>query len=71
MYEKEIQELKNELKKSKEYIDVDKKDKNKAIKKVSELSKEQQKYIEEKNIIEQELNEKEQELNEKKTRISR
>ena len=71
MYEKEIQELKNELKKSKEYIDVDKKDKNKAIKKFSELSKEQQKYIEEKNIIEQELKEKEQELNEKKTRISR
>ena len=44
----EIQELKNELKKSKEYIDIDKKDKNKIIKKICELSKEQQKYIEEK-----------------------
>ena len=47
-YEKEIQELKNELKKSKEYIDIDKKDKNKVIKKFCKLSKEQQKYIEEK-----------------------
>ena len=34
MYEKEIQELKNELKKSKEYIDIDKKDKKKSNKKI-------------------------------------
>ena len=32
------------------------------MKKINELSKEQQKYIEEKKIIEQELNRKEQEL---------
>ena len=54
-YKKEIQELKKELKESKEYIDIDKKDKDKVIKKINELSKEQQKYIEEKQIIEQEL----------------
>ena len=54
-YKKEIQELKKELKESKEYIDSDKKDKDKVIKKINELSKEQQKYIEEKQIIEQEL----------------
>ena len=53
-YKKEIQELKKELKESKEYIDSDKKDKDKIIKKINELSKEQQKYIEEKKI-EQEL----------------
>ena len=61
-YKKEIQELKKELKESKEYIDSDKKDKDKVIKKIVELSKEQQKYINEKQIIEQELNKKEQEL---------
>ena len=54
-YKKEIQELKKELKESREYIDSDKKDKDKVIKKINELSKEQQKYIEEKQIIEQEL----------------
>ena len=54
-YKKEIQELKKELKESKEYIDSDKKDKDKVIKKINELSKEQEKYIEEKQIIEQEL----------------
>ena len=54
-YKKEIQELKKELKESKGYIDSDKKDKDKVIKKINELSKEQQKYIEEKQIIEQEL----------------
>ena len=64
-YEKEIQELKEDLKKSKEHIDIDKKDKSKAMKKFSELSKEQQKYIKVKETIEQELNEKEQELNKK------
>ena len=42
--------------------DIDKKDKVKVIKKINELSKEQQKYIKEKQIIEQELNKKEQEL---------
>ena len=40
MYEKEIQELKKELKESKEYIDSDKKDKNMILKKFSELYKE-------------------------------
>ena len=58
MHEKEIQELKKELKKSKKHIDVDKKDKCKAMKKFSELSKEQQEYIKVKETIEQELNEK-------------
>ena len=50
-----MQELKKELKESKEYIDSDKKDKDKVIKRINELSKEQQKYIKEKQIIEQEL----------------
>ena len=54
-YKKEIQELKKELKESKEYTDSDKKDKDKVIKKINELCKEKQKYIEEKQIIEQEL----------------
>ena len=54
-YKIEIQELKKELKESKEYIDSDKKDKDKLIKKINELSKKQQKYIEEKQIIKQEL----------------
>ena len=58
MYEKEIQELKKELKESKYYIDSDKKDKSKIIKNINELSKKEQKYIKEKKIIEQELNEK-------------
>ena len=58
-YQKEIQELKKDLKKSKEYIDIDKKDKSNSMKKFSELSKEQQKYIQVKETIEQELNEKE------------
>ena len=57
-----MQELKKELKESKEYIDSDKEDKDKVIKKINELSKEQQKYIKEKQIIEQKLNKKEQEL---------
>ena len=52
MYEKEIQELKKELKESKEYIDSDKKGKCKVIKKINELSKKEQKYIKEKKIIE-------------------
>ena len=62
MYEKEIQKLKEELKKSKEYINRDKKDKKEVLKKISELTEENQKYIKEKQIIEQELNKKEQEL---------
>ena len=68
-HKKEIQELKTKLKESNEYIDSDKKDKDKVIKKINELSKEQQKYIEEKKI-EQELNEKEQELNDLKKSIN-
>ena len=67
-YEKEIQELKKDLKKSKEYIDIDKKDE--AMKKFSELSKEQQKHIKVKETIEQELNEKEQELNKKEQELA-
>ena len=40
MYEKEIQELKKELKESKEYIDSEKIDKNMVLKKFNELYKE-------------------------------
>ena len=58
MHDKEIQELKKELKESKEYIDSDKKDKSKAMNKFDELNKEIQKHIKEKQIIEQKLNEK-------------
>ena len=54
-YEKEIQKLKEELKKSKEYINRDKKDKNEVLKKISELTEENQKYIKENEIKEQEL----------------
>ena len=54
MYEKEIQELK----KSNEYINRDKKDKNEVLNKISELTEENQKYIKENEIIEQELNKK-------------
>ena len=50
--------MKKELKESKEYIDSDKKDKSKVIKKFNELSEEQKKYIKVKETIEQELNEK-------------
>ena len=64
-----MQEIKEELKKSKEYINRDKKDKSDVIKKFSELTKEQQKYIKEKEIIEQKLNMKEQELANNKTKI--
>ena len=53
--------MKEELKKSKEYINRNKKDKNEVLKKISELTEENQKYIKEKQIIEQELNKKEQE----------
>ena len=56
MYEKEIQELKKELKESKEYIDSNKKDKSKVMKRFNELYNEKQNYIKEKQIIEQELN---------------
>ena len=41
-------------------------DKNEALKKINELDKLNNKYIEEKRIIEQELNEKRQELSKKK-----
>ena len=40
------------------------------MKKFNELSKEKQKYIEEKKIIEQEINKKEQELNDLKKFIN-
>ena len=55
MYKEKIQELKKELKESKEYIDSDKKDKDKVMKKFNELYNEKQNYIKEKQIIEQEL----------------
>ena len=45
MHDKEIQELKKELKESKEYIDSVKKDKSKAMNKFDELNKEIQKHI--------------------------
>ena len=44
-HEKEIQKLKKELEKSKEYINSDKKDKDKVIKKINELNKEKKKNI--------------------------
>ena len=62
--------LKEELKKSKEYINIDKKNKNEVLKKISELTEENQKYIKEKQIIEQELNKKEQELNKKEQELA-
>ena len=65
--------MKKELKESKEYTDSDEKEKSKIIKKVSELSKEQQKYIKEKEITEQKLNEQEitaQKLNEKEMELT-
>ena len=43
-----MQNLKEELKKSKEYINKNKKDKNEVLKKISELTEENQKYIQEK-----------------------
>ena len=69
MYEKEIQQMKKELKESKEYIDSDKKEKSKLMKKVSELSKEQQKY-KRKEITEQILNRKEMELSINETKVN-
>ena len=59
---KKMQKLKEELKESKEYIDSNKKDKYMVLKKISELIEEKQKYIKEKQTIEQELNKKEQQL---------
>ena len=47
----EIKKIKEEIKKSKEYVSSDEKNKNKALEKINELSKEKQK-------IEKELNEK-------------
>ena len=70
MHDKEIQELKKELKESKEYIDSDKKDKSKAMNKFDELNKEIQKHIKEKQIIEQELNKEKQELTISKIKIN-
>ena len=54
IHKQEIQKLKKELEES------DIKDKNKVLKKINELNKLNDKYIEEKQIIEQELNKKEQ-----------
>ena len=50
------------MKESNEYIDSDKKDKDKVIKEFNKLYNEKQNYIKEKQITEQELNKKEQEL---------
>ena len=50
-HEIQIKKLKEEIKKSKEYISSDEKNKNKALEKINELSKEKRK-------IEKELNEK-------------
>ena len=58
MYEKEIQEPKKELKESKEYIDSNKKDKSKVMKKFNDLDNEMQKHVKGKQITEQKLNEK-------------
>ena len=69
-HDKEIQELKKELKESKEYIDSDKKYKSKVMNKFEELNKEIQKHIKEKQIIEQKLNEKENNLTISKIKIS-
>ena len=69
-YKKEMQKLKKELKESKEHIDSNKKDKNIVFKKISELTEENQKYIKEKQIIEQELNKKIQELNNKEHELA-
>ena len=51
----QIKKLKEEIKKSKEYVSSDEKNKNKVLEKINELSKEKQKI--------------EKELNEKKNRI--
>ena len=69
-HEKETQKLKEEFKKSEEYINKDKKDKNEVLKKISELTEENQKYIKKQQIIEQELNKKEQELNKKEQELA-
>ena len=62
--------MKKKIKESKEYIDSDKKEKDKIMKKVSELSKEQQKYIKEKEITEQKLNEKEIKINDLEKKLN-
>ena len=65
---KKMEELKREIKKSNEYINSDEKDKAKVMEKINELIK-KQKYIKEKQIIEQKLNKKEQELNKKEQEL--
>ena len=62
-HKQEIQKIKKEL----EERDI--KGKNKVLKKINELNKFNDKYIEEKQIIEQELNKKEQELNKKEQEL--
>ena len=62
--------MKKKIKESKEYIDSDKKEKDKIMKKISELSKEQQKYIKEKEITEQKLNEKEIKINDLEKKLN-
>ena len=66
MHDKEIQELKKQLKENKGYIDSNKKDKSKVMKKSNELNKEIQEHIKEKQIIEQELSKEKEKFNEKK-----
>ena len=51
------------------YYNRDKKDKSEVLKRISELTEEKQKYIEEKEIKEQKLNIKEKELANDKTKI--
>ena len=62
-HKQEIQKIEKELKES------DIKDKNEVLRKINELNKLNDKYIEEKQIIEQELNEKKQELNKKEQEL--
>ena len=59
----EMQELKKELEES------NIKDKNETLKKINDINKLHNEYIEEKRIIGQELNKKRQELSKKKKRI--
>ena len=68
MHDKEIQELKKQLKENKGYIDSNKKDKSKVMKKSNELNKEIQEHIKEKQIIEQELSKEKEKFNEKKNK---
>ena len=73
-YKKRLDRLDNEHKQEihkieKELEESNIKDKNRVLRKVNELNKLNDKYIEEKQIIEQELNEKKQELNKKEQEL--